>query len=738
MQTETRIVLTADARGVQAGARQAVASLNDVEKALGSIQALSAKALSFAGLGFGGKELIALADQYGALTARLQLATQFTGDFSQVMAALRRTADDTRAPLKDTVELYTKLSPSLQALGRSGAQSVSVIATVNKAIALSGASSEAASASMTQFSQALGSGVLRGDELNSILEQTPTLADAIAEGLGVARGELRKMGEDGKLSSLVVLQALEKVSDRIDRDFAKMPTTVGQALTYLLNTLTDVVGSTGQSSGAMAALASAIKIVADGFKDFSAASSGIMIPAIALIIDTVDGAARVFRTLGITIAAMAARFVETFKGNFDVAGQIRDEANTQIEAIWAEPQWKDKYKQAIVATEKDVADQRLKLQKNLAAEQQKLEDLKTFAAGKASAAILKDDKARIDEQIKDAERLRDALARAWEDTRKGIEAARKEADDLLHKAADVRQAAADKIADRQNKNLTPEQQDANTFSDFQQAASAAAFNQALAKAAGIDGRIEVAKRAAEKAARDTERAVRLADKLKNDDLAVKAIGEAADLQARLLEAQAEAKQKESSDLEAKAQQQADTLRNLEASLDALRQKAATLQVQADVTQAEARIAGLKAQLDALTDKTVTVTVNTVAAGQAGSAPAPGFAAGGYTGPGAKFTPAGIVHAGEFVVRREVVNLPGVMAMLARLNRDGVASLKGYASGGLVGRLGVPALPASRGSTPTPVNLHLDGRRYPMSAAPDVVAEMTAALGREALKRGARR
>ena len=120
MQTETRIVLTADARGVQAGARQAVASLNDVEKALGSIQALSAKALSFAGLGFGGKELIALADQYGALTARLQLATQFTGDFSQVMAALRRTADDTRAPLKDTVDLYTKLSPSLQALGRSG------------------------------------------------------------------------------------------------------------------------------------------------------------------------------------------------------------------------------------------------------------------------------------------------------------------------------------------------------------------------------------------------------------------------------------------------------------------------------------------------------------------------------------------------------------------------------------------------------------------------------------------
>ncbi|WP_373224516.1 tape measure protein, partial [Proteus mirabilis] len=72
--------------------------------------------------------------------------------------------------------------------------------TVSKAVAISGASTTAAQAALTQFGQALASGQLRGEELNSVMEQTPALAKAIADGMGVSVGELRKKAQDGEMT----------------------------------------------------------------------------------------------------------------------------------------------------------------------------------------------------------------------------------------------------------------------------------------------------------------------------------------------------------------------------------------------------------------------------------------------------------------------------------------------------------------------------------------------------------
>ncbi len=108
-----KIRLTADAAGVRAGVKQAEASLKSLSGELSNIKSLAAGALSFAGIGIGASELIRVADQYGQITARLQLATRATGDFADVQQQLRRAAQETRAPLGETVDLYSKLAPAL-------------------------------------------------------------------------------------------------------------------------------------------------------------------------------------------------------------------------------------------------------------------------------------------------------------------------------------------------------------------------------------------------------------------------------------------------------------------------------------------------------------------------------------------------------------------------------------------------------------------------------------------------
>jgi uncharacterized coiled-coil protein SlyX len=163
-----------------------------------------------------------------------------------------------------------------------------------------------------------------------------------------------------------------------------------------------------------------------------------------------------------------------------------------------------------------------------------------------------------------------------------------------------------------------------------------------------------------------------------------------EVQATADEARAKIKQQESSKLEQTAAAQAKTLNDLDAQITALQNKAANLAIQVQIDAAVASIATLKGELDKLQDKTITVTVEQKG-GASGTFDSTGgasgsFATGGYTGAGGKWQPAGIVHAGEFVLRQEIVRQPGMLALLARLNREGLSALPGFADGGLVGRL----------------------------------------------------
>ena len=144
---------------------------------------------------------------------KLKLVTKTTEEYTIAQKRLFEVAQITSAGYSETVTLYSKLSDSMGKMGKSQSDIIRTVETVNKAIALSGSSAEEASAAILQLGQAFGSGRLQGDELKSISENAQGLALAIAEGMGVAVGELKQLGSEGKITSEILATALEKVAN---------------------------------------------------------------------------------------------------------------------------------------------------------------------------------------------------------------------------------------------------------------------------------------------------------------------------------------------------------------------------------------------------------------------------------------------------------------------------------------------------------------------------------------------
>jgi tape measure domain-containing protein len=156
------------------------------------------------------KQLIEISDRYTQLDGRLRLVTKSTADFQAAQAGLYKIAQDTRVEYEATADLYTRIARSTDNLGLSQKDLLGITESINKALIVSGASGESASAALMQLGQGMASGALRGEELNSVMEQTPRLAQMIADGLGVGIGQLREMGKEGKITSEVLIGALQR------------------------------------------------------------------------------------------------------------------------------------------------------------------------------------------------------------------------------------------------------------------------------------------------------------------------------------------------------------------------------------------------------------------------------------------------------------------------------------------------------------------------------------------------
>ena len=243
-----------------AGGNNALGGLQ--KSADGAVRSIGRLVAAFATLA-GVVKLIGVADEFNTLSARLKIATNSTEEFVRAQAALFDLAQRTRTPLGETIKLYSQIANATKDAGVGQETLLGVVETINQAVQLSGASAQAAEAALVQLGQGLASGTLRGEELNSVLEQTPALADAIAKGMGITRGELRQYGQDGKITAEQVIKALQAQKDVVAAQFAQLPLTVGQSITLLKNAGLGLIGAFDATSGATSGLAGVIKDLAD-------------------------------------------------------------------------------------------------------------------------------------------------------------------------------------------------------------------------------------------------------------------------------------------------------------------------------------------------------------------------------------------------------------------------------------------------------------------------------------------
>lgn len=222
-----------------------------------------AGAMAALGIGVTASELANQADAYKNLTARIQIAVGEHGNIQKAMDDVIAVSLKTNANLEATGGLYARLTKIGQEMKWPQEQALALTEAINKAVAIGGGSAASNEAAITQLNQALGSGVLRGDEFNSIMEQSPRLTQAMADGLGVTTGKLREMAGEGKLTSDIVTKAILSQSSAITKEFDKFPTTIGNSIENLKTSWMVYLGELDKTHGISEKAANAIKYLAE-------------------------------------------------------------------------------------------------------------------------------------------------------------------------------------------------------------------------------------------------------------------------------------------------------------------------------------------------------------------------------------------------------------------------------------------------------------------------------------------
>ena len=200
--------------------------------------------------GIGLSMLMGMADDWASVEGRVSLTTKSVEEQKYVMDELFKSAQRNRQEFTATADLFQKVARNKDDLGLSTDQTLQLTDVIGKSMVIGGGDAGAQQAALLQLGQALSSGTLRGDELNSILEQSPRLAQAIADAFGVPVGKLREMGKEGKLTSKELAQGLLKQADKLNEEFERMPKTFSGSFTIIRNKIGQVVSGLNKSTRA--------------------------------------------------------------------------------------------------------------------------------------------------------------------------------------------------------------------------------------------------------------------------------------------------------------------------------------------------------------------------------------------------------------------------------------------------------------------------------------------------------
>ncbi|SOQ11801.1 phage tail tape measure protein [Pseudomonas syringae group genomosp. 3] len=410
--------------GAGQNARSATAQVQGLErqvKSLGSIAAGIAGPLAAA---FSAKAFYDAAEAYSTLTNRMKLVTEGAGELAAAQKAVFAISQSSYQPLSATAELYQRIAANQRELKLTGEGVAGVVGTISKTLAISGASAASANAALIQLGQAFASGVLRGEELNSVMEQAPALAQAIAAGMGKTVGELRTLGAAGLLTADAVVKALQSQQQAVDQLFARTAVTIGNSITALDNSFTQLVGKMDQASGVSASISHALVSVSKSMDDLTQDSSStyLLLSRVSNVAETL--AYVLGGRLAIAAGQAAVSLVVATKASLAQAGALAYSTTMSIKNAAAEAaaakqtllnaQSKQADATAMLAranAELGLAEQ--KVAADRVRQQSEINNLKAVQATLAAERVLEEQRlaAQISEQGRAAARNRMALAR---------------------------------------------------------------------------------------------------------------------------------------------------------------------------------------------------------------------------------------------------------------------------------------------------------------------------------------
>mgnify|MGYP000783775023 CR=1 FL=1 len=332
-------------------ARHASSGLSGVEKsasgagnALGGLGRKLAGLVSIAAAAAGVKSILNLSDEMASIKARTDLMNDGLQTTGELQDAIFQSAQRARGEYQGTADAVAKMGILAKDAFSSNDETVAFMEQVNKQFAISGTSAEGRSAAMLQLTQAMGSGTLRGEELNSVLEQAPTIVQTIAKSLGVSTGELRNMAAEGKITSSVVKKSLLAAADETNEKFESMPMTFSQTLASakniavygsqdIMQSINDVIN--GKDGGD---IEQSVQKMTDNFEDlFRGVERGVKRsgPAVKRMLKAAAG--EVPRFTASIVKSMSAGLKDFTNGGIDIAlaiGEgIKSELPTLIPAV---------------------------------------------------------------------------------------------------------------------------------------------------------------------------------------------------------------------------------------------------------------------------------------------------------------------------------------------------------------------------------------------------------------------
>ena len=306
------------------------------EEAAGGLGKIGTVLAGFATLSFA-KSLLDTADAMQSINSQVRQVTSSETEYLSVQRQLLEVANNTRASLESTSSLYVSTSRALKDYGYTQQEILQFTEATNNAMTIGGVQAEQQAAALLQLSQALGSGVLQGDEFKSIAEAAPILLDTIAEYMGKSRAEIKKLGSEGELTADVLFKAISGASEKFGEQAAKMPMTMGQALTVFSNNWQSMISKLLNDSGAMSGIASIIKMIADNLNLVVPIMAGFAVAVTAATAQVIGlNVAMLANPFGLIAVAIGAviGLIAQFGDQIDIFGGGWSNLLDVIQAVW--------------------------------------------------------------------------------------------------------------------------------------------------------------------------------------------------------------------------------------------------------------------------------------------------------------------------------------------------------------------------------------------------------------------